>query len=164
MLTHTIPDSKNNIPTRYSIKTSASAMISVQKQYISGRRAGPVRGAVRGAVRDAVRGHSERCRCSERWKKLEKILVFYWNAFECEHYCTCGQFPTKTCSVKKVDCMFFMKIPVKLKHQNLCSFFNVNNSQYFETWCTLIDCMYLVKWKQVLFQGSRGSLKSLKMS
>jgi len=63
MLTHTIPDSKNNIPNlRYSIKTSASAMISVQKQYISGRRAGPVRDAVRGAVR----GHSERCRCSER--------------------------------------------------------------------------------------------------
>ncbi len=61
------------------------------------------------------------------------------------------QFPTKKCSVKTVDCMFCMQIPVKLKHKSLCSFCNVNNSQYFETWCTLIDCMHLVKWKQVLF-------------
>ncbi len=55
------------------------------------------------------------------------------------------QFPTKKFSVKTVDCMFCMQIPVKLKHKSLCSFCNVNNSQYFETWCTLIDCMYLVK-------------------
>ncbi len=55
------------------------------------------------------------------------------------------QFPTKTFSVKTVDCMFCMQIAVKLKYKSLCSFCNVNNSQYFETWCTLIDCMYLVK-------------------
>ena len=61
------------------------------------------------------------------------------------------QFPTKKFSVKTVDCMFCTQIPVKLKHKSLCSFCNVSNSQYFETWCTLIDCMYLVKWKQELF-------------
>ena len=44
-----------------------------------------------------------------------------------------------------IQCMFCMQIPVKLKHKSLCSFCNVSNSQYFETWCTLIDCMYLVK-------------------
>lgn len=55
------------------------------------------------------------------------------------------QLPTKKFSVKTVDCMFCMQIPVKLKHKSLCSFCNVNNSQYFETWCTLIDCMYFVK-------------------
>ena len=30
------------------------------------------------------------------------------------------QFPTKTFSVKTVDCMFYMQIPVKLKHKSLC--------------------------------------------
>jgi len=44
------------------------------------------------------------------------------------------QFPVKKFSVKMVDCIFFMQIPVKRKHQSLCSFCNVNNSQYFETW------------------------------
>ena len=51
------------------------------------------------------------------------------------------QFPTKKFRVKTVDCMFCMQIPVKLKHKSLCCFCNVSNSQYFETWCTLIDCM-----------------------
>ena len=63
---------------------------------------------------------------------------------------TCGH-TVPNFSVKTVDCMFCMQIPVKLKHKSLCSFCSVSNSQYFETWCTLIDCMYLVKWKQELF-------------
>jgi len=41
--------------------------------------------------------------------------------------------------------MFCLQITVKLKHTSLLSFCNVNNSQCFETWCTLIDCMHLVK-------------------
>ncbi len=57
------------------------------------------------------------------------------------------QFPTKKFSVKTVDCIFCMQIPVKLKHKSPCGFCNVNNSQYFETWCTLIDCMHLILWQ-----------------
>jgi len=61
------------------------------------------------------------------------------------------QFPAKKFSVKTVDCMFCMQIPVKLKHKSLCSFCNVSNSQCFATWCTLIDWKELVKWKRELF-------------
>ena len=84
-------------------------------------------------------------------KGRKKLICFLLECFWMWTLHVDIQFPTKKFSVKTVDCMFCMQIPVKLKHKSLCSFCNVSNSQYFETWCTLIDCMYLVKWKQELF-------------
>ena len=85
--------------------------------------------------------------CSKQYR-TKKLICFLLECFWMWTLHVDIQFPTKKFSVKTVDCMFCMQIPVKLKHKSLCSFCNVSNSQYFETWCTLIDCMYLVKWKQ----------------
>jgi len=101
------------------------------------RGPGAMRDAVRGAgaMRDAVRGAG-----AVRGEKKTDLLFtgMPMNVNITVHVDI--QFPTKKFSVKTVDCMFFMQIPVKLKHQSLCSFCNVNNSQYFEPWWTLTAC------------------------